>query len=172
MKKLAIDIFSDQGYVIVEKAQNYIDGDLFEKFTTNILAMNAAIEAAHAGKAGAGFSVVAEEIRILAETSNTPTSFIKELLNQISHSIEEISSFSSAHEIMEESVKMKENGDVVHKNVTSLSEASDEILKNTHTMIFHLDEIKESAEGASESATINLGLTENLNSLVLGYKTE
>lgn len=144
MKKLAIDIFSDQGYVIVEKAQNYIDGDLFEKFTTNIL----------------------------AKTSNTQTSFIKELLNQISHSIEEISSSSSAHEIMEESVKMKENGDVVHKNVTSLSEASDEILKNTHTMIFHLDEIKESAEGASESATINLGLTENLNSLVLGYKTE
>lgn len=36
MKKLAIDIFSDQGYVIVEKAQNYIDGDLFEKFTTNM----------------------------------------------------------------------------------------------------------------------------------------
>ena len=74
--------------------------------------------------------------------------------------------------LMEESVKMKENGDVVHKNVTSLSEASDEILKNTHTMIFHLNEIKESAEGASESATINLGLAENLNSLVLGYKTE
>ena len=67
---------------------------------------------------------------------------------------------------------MKENGDIVHKNVTSLSQASDEILNNTHTMVLHLDEIKESAEGASESATINLGLTEKLNSLVLGYKTE
>ena len=79
---------------------------------------------------------------------------------------------ASAHEIMEDSTKMKENGDIVHKNVTSLSQASDEILNNTHTMVHHLDEIKESAEGASESATINLGLTEKLNSLVLGYKTE
>lgn len=79
---------------------------------------------------------------------------------------------ASAHEIMEDSTKMKENGDIVHKNVTSLSQASDEILNKTHTMVLHLDEIKESAEGASESATINLGLTEKLNSLVLGYKTE
>ena len=46
------------------------------------------------------------------------------------------------------------------------------MLFRSHTMVHHLDEIKESAEGASESATINLGLTEKLNSLVLGYRTE
>jgi methyl-accepting chemotaxis protein len=101
---------------------------------TNLLALNAAIEAARAGEHGKGFAVVADEVRNLAETSEKSARSIRELVNEIQSNVkvvvEDIESagkaaneeVEKAKKTTEDLVKIKEEVELVMAGIIEVSE--------------------------------------------------
>jgi methyl-accepting chemotaxis protein len=91
---------------------------------TNLLSMNAAIEAAHAGESGKGFAVVADEIRKLAENSGEQSKTISDVLKKIKSSIDKIGSSTDA--AMQKFTAIDEGVNTVFTETESIKTAMEE----------------------------------------------
>jgi methyl-accepting chemotaxis protein len=122
---------------------------------TNLLSMNAAIEAAHAGEAGKGFAVVADEIRKLAESSSEQSKTISTVLKKIKDSIDTMA--KSTNEVLLHFEAISEGIQTVTNQERSVRSAMEEQATGSKSVLDSIGSLNEITGEVKRSATEMLG---------------
>ena len=152
----------------VDKVSNIVS--VIEEISgeTNLLSLNASIEAARAGDAGKGFAVVAQEIRVLSDNTNTELENIKQIISSLVEECRYCVQASSI--IVEDNAKQKEEIKAVldefselDEQIQKTAEKADEIEELVTAMIELNDDITKSSNSLTDVSAANAAATEEMN---------